>query len=81
MWPVTLPDAARRCRKTLRGDTGLCSLAAQAQADRAGLWLGEDGRAHSPSDGARHRAGRSGVRAEHGRLQPGAHANAGEDVS
>jgi hypothetical protein len=60
---------------------GLCGLAAQAKAHRAGLRLGQVRRPHPAGDGAWHQEGRPTVRADDGRLQPRAHADLGRSPS
>ena len=65
VWPWTMPVATpSRCKR---------------ENSRAGLWLGKDRGAHAPSDGARAKASRSDVCADHGCLQPHAHAYLGEN--
>lgn len=50
---------------------------AKAQADRTGIWLGQDDRADSTGDGAWTEESRSIVCADYGRLQPDPHAHPG----
>jgi transposase len=60
---------------------GLRHLGAEEKTHRARLRVGKDRGAHPAGDGARVEEGRSNVCADHGGLQPHAHAYAGKNPS